>query len=568
MMENTVTLIIRGTFAREAKWWRLGDEEDQARFAFADRLEHELSRRGLPGTVWKPALVEGFDYSSFSWSGGNRHRDRLAGARSLRLSLNKLAQRVTATPTEPLTVNFVAHSHGGNVVLEALRHLRPNVRVGRIALLGTPLITVRPALRLARFAFAAVLLGLFVLALMILLYVFIALGLFIRALFAADFFEAWSTSLLRETLLSPWGWVLPISLLYPLLFAWIFWAFGTASDVAWRTLCLLLEPLARLRGKSRWLVYGPSPRKLAACLGGRPILLFTSHNDEADLLLQVGSTPKRLYLEYVATRSSRLGRLFEIIFLRPFMLGALLTFIEMLLEVFCLGFSVWRTLVQDFEVASFAERPCYPPNLLVQQRLNIRPKASVAAALVGDDAGHHSVESGAILPRSLYLSIGEVINELRRQIQLRHSAYYDNDTVITQVADFLTGADVRGAETTPPPSLSPSTEFWTVLLYANIGVTALAVWIADPASESIVTATFPTSLPPVNFSMWIFFTLYVSPFYVLGIGLIFYLAVRRRMPVGLWRWFWVLWAISALHVLGYFAAARLGLVSALSTLPL
>jgi len=79
------------------------------------------------------------------------------GARQLSSSLNELAQYAQATPDDPLTVNFVAHSHGGNVVLEALLHLNTNVRVGRLALLGTPLVTVRPAFGIARLISSVVL---------------------------------------------------------------------------------------------------------------------------------------------------------------------------------------------------------------------------------------------------------------------------------------------------------------------------------------------------------------------------------------------------------------------------
>lgn len=62
-MNKTVTLVIHGTFANQSKWWRLGNERH---LTFADRLENELSRKGLVDTVWKPALEAGFDYSSFS----------------------------------------------------------------------------------------------------------------------------------------------------------------------------------------------------------------------------------------------------------------------------------------------------------------------------------------------------------------------------------------------------------------------------------------------------------------------------------------------------------------------
>jgi hypothetical protein len=156
-METVLTVIVHGTFAAEEKWWRLGTDGEKT---FADRLEQELSLRGASGTVWNPELVNRFDYSLFTWSGRNRHRDRVKAARGLSRTLNHLAQHVEATPREPLTVNFVAHSHGGNVVLEALRHIGPNVRIGRIALLGTPLITARPAFRIARFVFSTILLAL------------------------------------------------------------------------------------------------------------------------------------------------------------------------------------------------------------------------------------------------------------------------------------------------------------------------------------------------------------------------------------------------------------------------
>jgi len=269
-MSTTVTLVIHGTFASEATWWRLGSRDHDS---FADRLERELSRRGLTDTVWKPVLAEHFDYSSFSWSGQNRHGDRVAGARRLSSNLNELARRAVATPSEPMTVNFVAHSHGGNVVLEALRHLKPNVRVGRVVLLGTPLITTRPAFRAMSFIFSACLVTVFVGIL-----TYIPVGLFIRGRSLSDFVS------------TEW-WTVPMLILSPVIYAWMFWLLGSLTDVVWRITCRVGEPLAWLRGKARWLVYGPSPRKLAAILRGGPVLLLTTHNDEADILLQVGSAP-------------------------------------------------------------------------------------------------------------------------------------------------------------------------------------------------------------------------------------------------------------------------------------
>lgn len=56
----------------------------------------------------------------------------------------------SASASSPLHINLIAHSHGGNVALEALRHLKNTVRVQRLACLGTPLISFRPALRIVR----------------------------------------------------------------------------------------------------------------------------------------------------------------------------------------------------------------------------------------------------------------------------------------------------------------------------------------------------------------------------------------------------------------------------------
>jgi hypothetical protein len=529
-LNKTVTLVIHGTFANAADWWRLGSK---GQVTFADRLERKLARRGLKGTVWKSALREGFDYSSFSWSGGNRHRDRLAGARRLSSSLNQLAEREQATPAEPLTVNFVAHSHGGNVVLEALRHLKPNVRVGRIAMLGTPLVTVRPAFRIARFIFSTILLALLFLCLML---VFIELG---SVLFTGHFFEAEGPvvkegKVVLETVRG--GSFLLIFIPVLLAYGWIFWMFGNLLDVTWRVICRLLQPLAWLRGKSSSLVYGPSPGNLETCLGKNPILLLTTHNDEADVLLQVTSSPARLYREYVQTKFSKTGRTLEFIFLRPFVLGVFLKAVEMFLEVYSLGFSMWRTLVRDYEVGTPSEQPYYPANLLVHERLDVRPKGQARA--LQDAKRGDNPENSAVLPSTLRLSLEEVAVEIKEQIQLRHSAYYDDDVVISRVAEFLTGAEVKESVTARPASIRPTPEFWEGLLVANVVLLTIYLWIS--AAREI---------PDAFMALFILFSGYVLPFIALAICLLFYFVARRRWPSRLWRWFWILWAIFGLLIL-------------------
>jgi hypothetical protein len=150
-------------------------------------------------------------------------------------------------------------------------------------------------------------------------------------------------------------------------------------------------------------VYGPSPSKLKSIIRERSILLLTTRNDEADVLLQVGSAPGRLYREYVRTRFSIVGRLLEFAFLRPFMLGTFLKALKMVLEIFSLGFPAWRALAQDFDVVSHADPPYYPANLLVQQRLDIRPKTAALTVPVSADARQRDggVESQAVLSPGL-----------------------------------------------------------------------------------------------------------------------------------------------------------------------
>src|SRR5262249_35954508 len=197
--------------------------------------------------------------------------------------------------------------------------------------ISTPLITTKPAFRAASFLFSAFLI---VFALIV--------PMLILAQLAGYFFTGgWSVVPAEVVLL-----FIPGSVLY----AWMFWLGGNFLDVVWRLICRVLWwPLAWLSGRDRSLVYGPSPSKLKSILWGPPILLLTPHNDEADVLLQVGSAPARFYLEYVRT-FSRPGRALEFAFLRPFMLGTFLKVVKMLLEISTLGFSAWRTLVQDFDV--------------------------------------------------------------------------------------------------------------------------------------------------------------------------------------------------------------------------
>ncbi|HEX8696048.1 MAG TPA: hypothetical protein VF746_26770 [Longimicrobium sp.] len=95
-MDTAVTLV-HGTFARGAPWTQPGS-----------------SVRAYLGD----ALGADTQFEAFEWSGLNTHEARLAGGRDL---ARRLREKIAANPA--LVHFIVAHSHGGNVAVYALREL-------------------------------------------------------------------------------------------------------------------------------------------------------------------------------------------------------------------------------------------------------------------------------------------------------------------------------------------------------------------------------------------------------------------------------------------------------------
>lgn len=96
------------------RWWQRGSE-------FATRLTAELAHRGLAPVEIRPA----------HWSGANSDNDRLDGARSLGAVLSELtAQRRRFA--------IVAHSHGGNVTMEAIAAAPRTQGLAGVVTFGTP----------------------------------------------------------------------------------------------------------------------------------------------------------------------------------------------------------------------------------------------------------------------------------------------------------------------------------------------------------------------------------------------------------------------------------------------
>lgn len=410
-----ITIIIHGTFAAEERWWRLGE---LGSVNFADRLEYALDERGLQGTVWKPALAHGLSYGDFSWSGKNKHKDRLNGAIRVAKSLNSLADKLECSTASPLKVNIVAHSHGGNVALEMLPQLSPTVRPQQLVLLGTPLISHRTALRPMR-----VILGIFLLMIVMLLVCGAIINLFDPS-FAPKFGR-----------LELFGW----SGLMIVAYGWLFWVVATIADFALRWLML---PLRMTTGRLHGQAYGPRPAVLKSVLSRKAVLL-TSFQDEADLALQLGAAPRRLYIDEVKSRLSGVAKVGEIIFLRPFMDGLVLKAIEALMERYVLGFPWYQVMFRDFESVGEVEGSAYPgdvieridvTNELIEPLRDKIQSASRTRILETREIGGDVAERGS---QSLRNTMINVVQGITTQIRLRHSVYYESDSVTNRIADLL-----------------------------------------------------------------------------------------------------------------------------------
>ena len=111
----TVTLV-HGTFSRDAQWT---DKDSD----FSKSISHALSGKLL--------------LTRFQWSGSNSHRARLHAGESLAAHLRDLID------THPSAKHHViAHSHGGNVAMYAMRDTSVAERMSSLVCLATPFITL------------------------------------------------------------------------------------------------------------------------------------------------------------------------------------------------------------------------------------------------------------------------------------------------------------------------------------------------------------------------------------------------------------------------------------------
>jgi hypothetical protein len=101
---HTIVTLVHGTFTRDAPW------------------THPDSKLSV---ALRTALDGGTLIESFDWSGRNSHAARAMAARDL---VERLRDRIAAHPDA--VHHIVAHSHGGNVAMHALRQPDLQSRVG------------------------------------------------------------------------------------------------------------------------------------------------------------------------------------------------------------------------------------------------------------------------------------------------------------------------------------------------------------------------------------------------------------------------------------------------------
>ena len=110
-----LVLVVHGTWNEpepgKTKWYQAPSSEEPANFT--TRLNDALEARGVGREVWRE--LDGVR-PKFSWSGKNTHEARVEGSEGLVETLRTFWK---ARPHA--RVRIVAHSHGGNVVLSALR---------------------------------------------------------------------------------------------------------------------------------------------------------------------------------------------------------------------------------------------------------------------------------------------------------------------------------------------------------------------------------------------------------------------------------------------------------------
>jgi pimeloyl-ACP methyl ester carboxylesterase len=123
-------LLIHGTFANtrsngDVGWWQPGSE-------FCGKMDALLRKERAAARCWA-------DKTTFAWTGKNSELARHEAGRALALQLANLEEDKMIE-----RYHLIGHSHGGNVILNALRDLpsKPG-KLGAVLFMGTPILSFR-----------------------------------------------------------------------------------------------------------------------------------------------------------------------------------------------------------------------------------------------------------------------------------------------------------------------------------------------------------------------------------------------------------------------------------------
>lgn len=143
--QKETVILVHGTFAAPVdgkQQWHQPFEAGGSADSFASKLNIALERYGSPARCW--AHCTDARVQAFFWTGNNSWLDRAEAA-------SAISQHVASAKKDGWTCHVVAHSHGGNIVMDALPSMtsaKPQTAPASQVYMGTPFIdTATPFIR-------------------------------------------------------------------------------------------------------------------------------------------------------------------------------------------------------------------------------------------------------------------------------------------------------------------------------------------------------------------------------------------------------------------------------------